>query len=166
MKISTCDLSDEFEDDVQPVVVHFNDYGGVTAFGGEIVTLRAFEDNSLVREEVHRDGAGKVLVVDGGASMRYSLVGDQVAQLACDHGWTGLIVNGVIRDSVEVGKIAIGVKALGTIPRRSRKEGKGFRQVPLFFGSVAFQPGEYVYADEDGILIAPRNILKESKGVD
>ena len=161
MKISTCDLSDEFEDEVQPVVVQFNDYGGVTAFGGEIVTVRAFEDNSLVREEVQTDGTGRVLVIDGGASLRYSLVGDQVAQLACDHGWAGLIINGVIRDISAVGKIQIGIKALGTIPRRSRKEGKGFRQAPLFFGSAAFQPGEYVYADEDGIIVAPRDLLKK-----
>ena len=162
MNISTSDLSDQFESLVQVAEPLFQNYGGIRSFEGKIATLRVFEDNSLVREEVETDGQGRILVVDGGGSLQCSLVGDQVAQLAHHHGWPGLVVNGCIRDSSEVAQIPIGVKALNTIPRKSVKKGIGDRQVTVHFAGLSFQPDHYLYADEDGILIADRDLLAQT----
>ena len=159
MDISTCDLCDEFEPDVQVAEPLFRSYGGLKSFGGVIATLCVFEDNSLVRDAAESPGEGRVLVVDGGGSLRCSMVGDQVAQAACDNGWAGLIVNGAIRDSADIAAIAIGIKALNTIPRKSIKRGAGERDVTVQFAGVSFAPGHYVYADADGILVAPRDLL-------
>jgi regulator of ribonuclease activity A len=160
MSFKTPDLCDQYEADlgktVRVVAPMFQRYGGRTGFAGQIVTLKLFEDNSLVREAFAGDGKGKVLVVDGGGSLRCALVGDQLAILGNRNGWEGVVVYGCIRDSVDINGIDIGVRALNTHPQKTQKKGIGERDVAVTFGGVTFNPGEYLYADEDGILVADR----------
>ncbi|WP_342378139.1 ribonuclease E activity regulator RraA [Myxococcus stipitatus] len=130
----------------------FLHYGGRTTFCGAISTVLAPEDNSLVRKALEEPGNGRVLVVDGGGSRRCALVGDQLALLAQKNGWAGVVVNGCIRDSEEVGRTAIGVQALGTHPLRSSKRGAGQHDVEVRFAGVTFRPGHFLYADADGIV--------------
>lgn len=160
MSFKTPDLCDQYEADlgktVRVVAPMFQRYGGRTGFAGQIVTLKLFEDNSLVREAFAGDGKGKVLVVDGGGSLRCALVGDQLAILANRNGWEGVVVYGCIRDSGDINGIDIGIRALNTHPQKTQKKGIGERDVAVTFGGVTFNPGEYLYADEDGILVADR----------
>jgi regulator of ribonuclease activity A len=160
MTFKTPDLCDEFETDlgktVRVVAPMFQRYGGRTSFSGEIVTLKVFEDNSLVREAFAGDGSGKVLVIDGGGSLRCALVGDQLAILAHKNCWEGVVVYGCIRDSVDINGIDIGVRALNTHPQKSIKKGAGDRDIAVTFGGVTFNPGEYLYADEDGVLVSSK----------
>jgi len=156
---STADLYDQNESDVQVASPGFRDYGGKKQFSGPISTLRVYEDNSLVRTTLEEPGNGRVLVIDGGESMRCALVGDQLAQLASNNHWAGIIVSGCIRDAVLIEGIDIGVKALGTNPRKTVKRNSGERDIPVIFSGVTFTPGEYVYADEDGILISARSLF-------
>lgn len=134
-------------------LVHF---GGVRRFAGQATTLRAFEDNSLVRELLKQPGRGRVLVVDGGGSRRCALVGDVLAAAALENGWAGVVVNGCVRDTAALGSLAIGVMALGVQPRRSEKHGQGVRDVPLQILGARVRPDDFVYADEDGVVFAPR----------
>lgn len=158
MTFTTADLYDQHEDQVQVALPLFRDYGGRKTFSGQVVTVRVYEDNSLVRAALSEPGQGKVLVIDGGASLRCALVGDLLAQLGKDNGWEGIIVSGCIRDSSVITGIDIGVKALATNPRKSVKKGIGNRDVPVTFAEVTFNPGNYVYADADGILVSPVQI--------
>ena len=157
MTFKTPDLCDEFEADlgksVRVVAPMFQRYGGRTGFAGRIVTLKLFEDNSLVREAFAGDGKGKVLVVDGGGSLESALVGDLIAASAVENGWAGIIVHGAIRDRTAIGALPLGVKALGSNPRKSAKDGVGEVDVPVEIGGVVFRPGAYVWADADGILV-------------
>ena len=156
----TADLLDNHEDKpLQVVQPGFHNFGGRNKFYGEIVTLKIHEDNSLVREFVAMDGKGKVLVVDGGGSSRCALLGDILAEKAAKNGWNGVIVYGLIRDSVDIGQMDIGVKALGTIPLKSVKRGFGVKNEPVHFHDVTFTPGHYVYSDEDGIIVSPLDLL-------
>lgn len=160
MDLSTADLCDEFADDVRVAGPLFKDYGGIESFSGRIETVHVFEDNVLVRGALEEEGRGRVLVVDGGASTRCALIGDKLAAMARENGWTGVVVNGCVRDSAEISKIPLGVKALHAVPRRSGKEGSGERGVTVEFAGVSFSPGEYLYADEDGIVVAERDLLR------
>ncbi len=144
-RFETADLCDEFGSIVRVAEPLFKDYGGVHSFCGPIATVEVFEDNVLVREALESDGGGRVLVVDGKASSRCALVGDKLARLAHEHGWSGILVNGGIRDSAEIGDAPVGVKALHAVPRRSAKEGVGDRGVPVRFAGISFAPGEYLY---------------------
>lgn len=130
-------------------------YGGRPAFAGRIVTLRCFEDNSKVREIVSAPGKGQVLVIDGAGSLRRALLGDQLAELAHKNGWEGVVVNGCIRDSAAIAAIDLGVRALATHPLKTVKRGQGEIGVPLAFAGIAFLPGEWLCADEDGIIVCP-----------
>lgn len=160
MDFKTADLLDDHEDKpLQVVQPGFHNFGGRNKFYGEIVTIKIHEDNSLVREFVAMDGKGKVLVVDGGGSTRCALLGDMLAEKAVKNGWNGVIVYGLIRDSVDIGKMDIGVKALGTIPLKSVKRGFGVKDEAVRFHDVTFKPGEFVYSDEDGIIVSPVNLL-------
>ena len=159
MNFRTADLCDEFERLVWMAEPMFRDYGGASSFCGEIATVRVFEDNVLVREVLETDGQRRVLVVDGGGSTRCALVGDRLAQIAYENGWTGIIVNGCIRDSDEISGIPVGMKALYTVPRKSNKEGVGERDAPVYFAGITFAPGHYLYADQDGIIVADRDLL-------
>ncbi len=163
MSFKTPDLCDAFESElgktVRVVAPMFQRYGGRSSFCGEIVTLKIFEDNSLVREAFGENGQGKVLVIDGGGSLRCALVGDQLAILAAKNGWEGVVVYGCIRDSADINGIDIGVRALNTHPQKSIKKGVGDRDIAVTFGGVTFAPGEWLYADEDGVLVAAKPLL-------
>lgn len=153
--VATADLSDELDRDVQVIEPPWNDYGGNIAFSGPAATVRCHDDNSKVREMLESPGEGRVLVVNGGASVQCALLGDMLGDLAVANGWTGVIVNGCIRDSQAIGKLPLGVKARATHPRKSVKAGKGETQVTLAFGGVTITPGDVIYADADGILVQP-----------
>lgn len=155
---ATADLYDEHGEDLRVLAPIFRDFGGVRAFCGPVATLKVFEDNSLVRAALETPGQGRVLVVDGGGSLRCALVGDNLALLGQKNDWAGIVVYGCIRDSVPIGKIAIGVKAIATNPRKSVKKGEGERDVTLRFAEVVINPGDYLYADEDGIVVASRKL--------
>lgn len=163
MTFKTPDLCDEFEAElgktIRVVAPMFQRYGGRKSFSGQIVTLKIFEDNSLVREMFAENGTGKVLVIDGGGSLRCALVGDQLAILAKKNGWEGTVVYGCIRDSGDINEIDLGVRALNTHPQKSIKKGAGDRNIPVTFGGVTFNPGEWLYADEDGVLLSANSLL-------
>jgi len=152
--VRTTDLCDAFDAELSVLEPLFGSYGARAEFSGEVATVRVFEDNVLVRREVERPGNGRVLVVDGGGSLRCALLGDQLAALALANGWSGIIVNGCIRDAREIAKLDLGVRALNTHPRKSRKLGQGETGVMLNFAGVNIAPGNVVYADEDGIVVA------------
>lgn len=137
----------------------FRDFGGITRFHGQISTVKCFEKNPLIRKALSAPGAGKVLVVDGGGSLRCALLGDQIATLGAENGWQGVIINGCIRDSVAVRDIPLGVKALSTNPAKSSKEEPfGETNVPVEFAGLRFIPGHWVYADEDGIIVSEHEL--------
>lgn len=156
---ATADLYDANEDSVQVALPMFGDFGGRLTFYGPISTLKVHEDNTLVRKALEEEGNGRVLVVDGGESLRCALVGDMLAELGRDNGWAGIIVSGCIRDSAVIAAIDIGVKAIGTNPRKSLKLNAGQRDIPVSFAGVTFTPGEYLYADEDGILLSKKQLV-------
>jgi regulator of ribonuclease activity A len=137
----------------------FRDFGGASRFGGEIETLRVYEDNALVRQVLETAGGGRVLVVDGGGSLRTALVGGRLATLARNNGWSGLVVNGCVRDSAEIRKISLGVKALNTSPLGSGKGGAGERGETVSFAGVTFSPGQFLYADDDGVIVAEKRLV-------
>lgn len=161
----TCDLLDDNEGkDIQVVSPSldgkfFRSFGGRKVFGGQAVTVKCFEDNSRVKELLATDGAGRVLVVDGGASMRCALLGDMIAESAVKHGWAGVIVYGCVRDVDALGELDLGVQALGCIPQKSTRKGVGETGVTLHFGGVSIADGAYVYADNNGILVSPVSLL-------
>jgi regulator of ribonuclease activity A len=159
MSFATTDLSDAYPQTpaCDPI---FRDYGGHLEFHGPITTLRLFEDNSLVRKALEGPGEGRVLVVDGGGSLRCALLGDQLAELAVKNGWAGVVVNGCVRDSAAIAKLAVGVKALATHPRKSEKRGVGDVDRPVTFAGVTFHPGDWVYADGDGLLLSPVSLAE------
>jgi regulator of ribonuclease activity A len=155
---ATTDLCDAYPD-LQVCAPVFRDFGGETAFHGPIATLKVFEDNALVRATLERPGEGRVLVVDGGGSLRCALVGGQLGELALRHGWAGLLVNGCVRDRAELAALRLGVKALAAHPRRSEKglhSGQADRAVE--FAGVRFAPGDWLYADRDGVVVAARAV--------
>ena len=158
MDIHTSDLCDT-HDKLSIVSPMFKSYGGRHAFGGRISTLKIHEDNSFVRKAVASAGDGRVLVIDGGASMRCALLGDQLAELAVKNAWAGIVVYGCIRDSKAIGAMEIGVFALGTHPCKTVKRNVGQADVPVSFGGVTFTPGQYLYADEDGVILSACALL-------
>ena len=164
IQISTPDLCDQYEADpqveLQVVAPLLSHYGATQAFCGEISAVKCFEDNSLVAQQVKSAGLGRVLVVDGGASMRCSLLGDQLAAAALENGWAGIVINGCIRDVEIIAPMAIGVMAIASIPLKTVKAGKGSLDVPVSFAGADFSPGHYVYADQTGILVSNKNLLK------
>ena len=131
----------------------FKNFGGKKVFHGKIVTVKVFEDNSFVKSELEKDGHGKVLVVDGGASLRCALLGGNVAELAYNNGWEGVLIYGCIRDSHEVATFDVGVKAINISPKRSNKRNEGEINIPLHFAGVTFVPGHFLYADDDGVVV-------------
>jgi regulator of ribonuclease activity A len=152
---ATADLVDDIGADVRSCDTQFRQFGGRSMFAGEIHTVRCFEDNALLKSVLAEPGDGGVLVVDGGASLRSALVGDVIAGLGQSNGWAGIIVNGAVRDAAALRQIDIGIKALGTNPRKSSKTGAGERDVEVEFGGITFLPGEFAYSDDDGIVVTP-----------
>lgn len=159
MTLSTADLCDQFESELRICAPMFRSYGGRTSFGGRITTLKLFEDNGLVRKALEAPGDGRVLVVDGGGSMRRALVGDQIAALAVKNGWAGIVVYGCIRDSAAIGGMDIGVFALGTHPLKTVKRNEGQVDLNVTFGGIDFVPGHHLYADGDGIIVSARALI-------
>lgn len=155
---ATCDLCDAHEEDqsgafrVLPPV--FRDFGAAGAFAGRVATVRCIEDNSRVREAVNSPGEGRVLVVDGGASVRRALLGGNLALAAARNGWAGIVVDGAVRDAAELAACGIGVKALALMPMRSVKRGEGQRDLPVVVQGIAVRPGDWLYADADGIVVS------------
>ena len=155
MTLKTTDLCDAHADKVSVAEpIGFKDFGGNKIFNGQIFTIKCFEDNSFVRKALEENGEGKVLVVDGGGSMRCALLGDMLADLAIKNKWNGIIVYGCIRDSAAIAKLPLGVKALDTIPLKSNKRNEGQENIILRFAGVDFVPGQFVYCDEDGMIVS------------
>ena len=153
MTDATADLFDQHGESLQVLNLQMRRFGARARFNGLIRTVRCYEDNSLVRQVLETHGMGQVLVVDGGGSLRVALLGDQMAALAVGNGWAGLVINGVVRDSAAVDQMDIGVKALGTNPRKGVKRGDGQFDLPVAFGGVIFTPGERLFSDEDGVVV-------------
>jgi regulator of ribonuclease activity A len=155
MTFHTTDLSDNHSDRVSVADPIFRSFGLRERFAGPIATLKVFEDNSLVRSTLERPGHGRVLVVDGGGSLRCALVGGQLGELAVKNGWSGIVLWGCVRDSAELNAQDVGIRALATHPRKSVKKGEGSSEVQVHFAGVTFTPGHWLYADEDGVVLAP-----------
>ncbi|WP_417556041.1 ribonuclease E activity regulator RraA [Microbacterium sp.] len=151
--IATADLYDLHGENLQSLPLQLRSFGAVTQFEGPVRTVRCFQDNALVKQLLATPGDGAVLVIDGVGSLQTALMGDMIAQSAVDAGWAGVVIHGCVRDSVALGGMPLGVKALGTNPRKSAKEGLGEVDVPVEFGGIVFRPGARLYADEDGILV-------------
>ncbi|MFC3851208.1 ribonuclease E activity regulator RraA [Salinispirillum marinum] len=149
------DLCDDFPELVQIVQPMFMTYGGRPTFSGEIVTVKTCEDNSRVKELLAEPGHGRVLVVDGAGSLRKALLGDMIAESAVQQGWSGVVLYGAVRDVHALGQLDLGVQALGAFPVRTARQGLGEVNVPVTFGGVTFSPGQFLYADRNGILVAP-----------
>lgn len=159
MSFLTTDLYDANEGKVAVLQPMLQSYGARPRFYGQIVTLKLFEDNTLVREVLGEPGKGKVLVVDGGGSLRCALLGDQIAELAVKNQWEGVVIHGCIRDSVAINALPLGVRALATNPKKSVKRNEGTRELAVNFGGVDFVPGQWLYADEDGVLVSASALL-------
>lgn len=154
MEYITPDLCDKYGEAVEVVEPMFSNFGGIESFGGEIVTVKCHEDNSVVKEQVGLPGEGRVMVVDGGGSLRAALLGDMLAEAAAKNGWAGIIINGCIRDVDIIMQTNLGVQALATNPRKTEKRGLGDLNVDVKFGGVVFKPGHYVYADNNGVIVS------------
>ena len=154
----TADLCDQHGDALRVVEEPLSDFGGQLAFCGEVRTLRAYEDNGKVREAVGEPGRGRVLVVDAGGSMKRAMLGDQLGEMAVENEWAGLLIFGCVRDSAALAELDLGIKALGTCPRKTDKSGQGVLDVPLRIGGVDIVNGDWLYADEDGVVIAANRL--------
>lgn len=158
--VSTCDLCDEHKNDesgqfrVLPPV--FKAFGGLTTFCGPVSTVKVFEDNTLVKQAVDSPGAGRVLVVDGGGSLRRALVGGNLAKAAARNGWAGIVVDGCVRDVAELNAEAVGIRALALMPLPTEKRGEGQRDVAVQIQGVWVRPGDWLYADADGIVVSSK----------
>ena len=155
----TADLGDLHGEELRFAAPQLINYGGLLVFQGPITTIQCFEDNSLVREALEEPGRGRVLVVDGGGSTRCALFGDQLAVLAENNVWSGVVVYGCVRDASALARMAIGVRAIATHPRRSIKRDAGQRDVAVRFADIVFSPGDYLYSDEDGMIVSARSLL-------
>ncbi|EMA6343456.1 ribonuclease E activity regulator RraA [Bacillus cytotoxicus] len=156
----TADLCDAFENEIQVCQLAFQSYGKRTQFHGKIATVKVKDDNVLVKESLQTVRAGTVLIVDGSASTNCALLGGNLASIAEKRQLAGIIVYGYVRDSKELKNINIGILALGTMPKRSKKEGKGETEVPLHFGAIDWIPNQYVYADEDGVVVSEKQLYE------
>lgn len=150
---ATTDICDTHGERIAVAEPIFRDFGGRLSFDGAVATVKIFEDNTLVREALSEPGQGRVLVVDGGGSTRCALLGDRLAAMAIDNGWSGIVVFGCVRDTAELAQMDLGIKALAAHPRKSEKRGEGQREVPVAFAGVVFAPGAHLYADKDGIIV-------------
>ncbi len=154
MSFATADLYDARGDDLDSCDLQLRQYGGRRAFSGRIVTVRCHQDNALLKSVLSEPGEGRVLVVDGGGSVHTALMGDVIAGLALANGWSGVIINGAVRDVAALRELDLGIKAIGSNPRTSAKTGAGERDVPVAFGGVTFHPGAELFSDDDGVLVA------------
>ena len=153
-EISTPDLCDANEGAVRVLQPMLQNFGGISSFHGEVVTVKCFEDNSMVKEQAATPGKGRVMVVDGGGSRRHALLGDMIAANALENGWAGFVIYGSIRDVDVIAELELGVQALGAVPVKTEKRGIGDLNVPVRFGGVTFRPGDWVYADNNGVIVS------------
>lgn len=152
----TADLYDEHGEDLESCDTQFRQFGARQRFQGSIVTVRCHEDNAILKTIISDPGEGKVVVVDGDGSVHCAMLGDKMAEMALSNGWEGVIINGAIRDATALEKLNIGIKAIGTNPRKSHKHGTGERDVPVAFGGAIFTPGAHLVSDEDGVVVICR----------
>ncbi|RGC70757.1 putative regulator of ribonuclease activity [Micromonospora sp. MW-13] len=152
---ATADLYDRHGDALGSCDTQLRQYGALPAFHGPAVTVRCFQDNALIKSVLAEPGDGRVLVVDGGGSLHTALMGDLIAGTAAGNGWAGVVINGAVRDVAALAALPIGIKALGTNPRKSTKTGAGERDVPVSFGNCTFAPGDEVHSDDDGVVVLP-----------
>lgn len=164
MPIRTADLCDAHGDELVVLPLPLRSFGGMGAFAGRVTTVVVDGDNAAIRGAVAEAGRGRVLVVDGGASFGTALVGDRVAGIAAENGWQGIVLNGCVRDVRGLAELPLGVLALGSCPRPPGAERPGERDVVLDLGGVAVEPGMYLYADEDGVVLARRSLLAGAGG--
>lgn len=157
--IATADICDAHPAKVRVVQPIFKPFGAATCFSGRVATVQVFEDNVLVRRALEQTNPGAVLVVDGGGSLECALVGDILAALGVANGWQGIVINGCIRDAAPIAALPIGIRALNTHPMKSAKKGTGQQNTPVSFAGVTFNPGDYLYADEDGILLSAERLV-------
>ncbi|WP_295540129.1 ribonuclease E activity regulator RraA [uncultured Thiohalocapsa sp.] len=157
--LSTADLYDRHGDALRVCQPHLRDFGGRIAFAGEAVTVKCFEDNTRIKEALAQPGAGRVLVADCGGSLRCAMLGDLIAASAVEHGWAGVVLSGCVRDTAALARMDLGVKALASTPRKSTRRGEGQRDLPVEIAGVSVTPGDWVYADADGVLIAPQRLI-------
>ena len=156
---ATADLCDVHADKLQIARPEFRAYGGRRSFGGRIYTVQVFKDNVLVRRQIEKTVIDAVLVIDGGGSLECALVGDILAGLAVRNGWQGIVVNGCIRDAAAIGALPVGIRALNTHPLKSGKRGTGQENLPVTFAGVTFRPGEFLYADHDGMVVSATKLI-------
>jgi regulator of ribonuclease activity A len=154
LTFTTADLVDEFDSRLSSCETQFRQFGGRRAFHGRITTVRCFQDNVLLKKSLAEPGAGRVLVVDGGGSLGTALLGDMIATIGLKSRWAGIVVNGAVRDTVALAKMDIGLKAIGSNPRKSGKTGAGEVDVSVTFGGATFAPGHWLYSDDDGIVVS------------
>lgn len=162
MTFTTAGLADRFGNELDAAEPILPSFGGLARFYGAIVTLDVYEDCGLIDEILREPGDGKVLVVDGGGSLQRALVGQELAQLAQENRWQGIIVYGCVRHAARLPEIGVGIRALGTAPLPPSQHGRGSRQKPVHFAGITFRERQFVYVDEDGILIAARDFLGAS----
>ncbi len=155
MKYRTSDLCDQYRDELQVADPGFINFGADPAFHGQIATLSVRQDFLLIKQRLATPGQGRVLVIDGGGFMRCALLGDSLAAMAIENGWAGAVINGCIRDSSELVDLEIAILALGTCPIRPAQMGAGEADVEVTFSGIVFRPGEYLYADQDGVVTSP-----------
>jgi len=155
---STPDICDTHDNEIKVLHPIFNSYGGKSSFYGQIVTIKCYEDNSLVKEQAAKPGYGRVLVVDGGGSLRRALLGDMIAENAVKNGWSGFVIFGCIRDCDEIASLNLGVKALNTIPVKTDKRGIGDLNVAVTFAGQTLSPDEWIYCDNNGIVVSPKKL--------
>lgn len=155
---NTNDLYDELEEQLAVMPPIYHSFGGKRCFSGEVETVRCFEDNSRVKEAMASAGNGRVLVVDGGGSLRCALIGDMIAESGMNSGWSGILVHGCCRDVHELQRMNFGVRALASTPRKTVRKGLGEAGIEIEIEGIAIKPGMWLYADETGIVIAPRRV--------
>ncbi len=154
MGSTTADLMDEHPEAYRSCETQFRQFGAAKEFSGRIRTVRCFHDTVLVKRVLAEPGDGQVLVIDGGGSLACALMGDVTAGMAASRGWSGLVIHGAVRDSDELAHIPLGIKALGTNPRKPRQDGIGEIDRPVIFGGVHFVPGQMLWSDSDGVVVA------------
>ncbi len=155
-EIRTADIFDAHEDtgQVRSCETQFQQFGGRREMAGPVRTVKCYEDNTLVKQTLSEPGNGAILVVDGGGSLRSALLGDMIGEMAVKNGWAGIIIWGAVRDTLALKQLDIAIKAVGSNPRRSKKDGAGQVDVPVTFGGATFTPGSWIYSDDDGVLTA------------
>lgn len=155
---STPDICDAYPDEVRVLAPMMKSFGGLAQFCGEVVTIKCHEDNSLVKEQASQPGNGRVMVVDGGGSLRRALLGDMIAEAAVDNGWAGLVIYGCVRDVDPLAELKLGVQALASVPVKTLKRGIGDLNISIEFGGIAIHPGDYIYADNNGVVVASTSL--------